>query len=173
MNTTSGATESELPLRGLPTEAIGSVVAFLFIVGVGVFFAYDGVHGTMMGLGTSFLVKGLAKALLAWGGAAYFFFSYRDVPGIFRARDRVRDRPGDVVWVFEKVVHRRGDITRSLVLGFADGQLLSWSLPAPLTEQPTVRSWIERRLPHATIGHTPELARRFAAAPRELLRPSA
>ncbi|MEP7120911.1 MAG: hypothetical protein ABJE95_08380 [Byssovorax sp.] len=170
MTSANDVSENEFPLTGLPTSAIGTVVMLLLIVGLGVFFLFDGIRGAFAGLGVSFLIKEILKGVAVWGIAGYLFVA-RKVPGIFSARDRIRDRPGDVVWVFEKVIHRGGAISRELMIGFIDGQLLGWSLPAPLAEQPTVRGWVERHLTHATIGHTPERARQFAASPRDLLHP--
>jgi hypothetical protein len=170
MTSERDASANEPPFTGLPTAAIGSVALLVLIAGLGVFFMYDGVHGMAQGLGTSFLIKEIVKGLVVWGIGIFILVS-RKVPGMFSALDRIRDRPGDVVWVFEKVTHRRGATSHELMFGFVDGQLLGWSLPAPLSEQPSVRAWVERHFPHVTIGHTAERAQRFSAAPGELRRP--
>jgi hypothetical protein len=167
MTSENDASENEPPFLGLPTAAIGSVGLLVVIAGLGVFFMYDGVHGLMGGLGTSFLIKEIVKGLVVWGLGAYVLVS-RKVPAMFSARARIRDRPGDVVWVFEKVIHRGGAVRHELMFGFVDGLLVGWSLPASLAEQPTVRAWIERHLPHVTTGHTSELAQRFSVTPGEL-----
>jgi hypothetical protein len=170
MTSANDASANEPPFTGLPTAAIGSVVLLALIAGLGIFFMFDGVHGMAQGLGVSFLIKEVVKGLVVWGIGAFILVS-RKVPGMFSARERVRDRPGDVVWVFEKVTHRRGAVSHELMIGFVDGQLVGWSLPGPMAEQATVRAWVERHLSHATIGHTTERAQRFSAIPGELRRP--
>jgi hypothetical protein len=65
-----------------------------------------------------------------------------------------------------------GQLERRLKVGFVDRRLESWSIDAPLVEQPRLRTWIAQHLPHATVGYSDERLARFNAGPRDLLLPA-
>ena len=169
-NDMNSSPDADVPWSGLPENLVVTVGGCVLLIGLSLFFFYDGVVVGLGPLGAAFLIKAVLKGLVVLAFAAYVFFVRSDVPGMLGARQRIRERPGDVVWVFEKVVTARGSVSRFLSVGFINGKIVEWTLTAPLIEQPRIRTWIEQHLSHATIGYNDELRARFTRSPRDLLR---
>ena len=82
-------------------------------------------------------------------------------------------QPQQIVWVYSVVVHRMPFGIHffqygTLFFKLADGQELSVLLS--VRQLKLAGRTAERLLPHATVGYSPERARRYAQNPRSLLR---
>jgi hypothetical protein len=151
-----------VPFRGLPESTIVRLVAYLIPAGVGGFFVYDGLRG---GLGLAFAKGLVGLAITVW------LIKRGDILGCFGALERLRTRPEEVVWAFQKTLTTIGRYGSSkdlsLMIGFSDGKLYGWKLDRPLVESPEIRTFLAG-LPNATVGHSPELDARFAMSPATL-----
>lgn len=165
MSAPTNPDDAEVPLQENVLDTVFLVVVCLIPGAAGAFFFYE--FAITRGFAVASLLLGLLGAA---GMIALFVRMYRTLGKRAALKQRLRERPEEVVWVYERVHSVNDSVKRALVVGFIDGALIEWSLHAPLVELPRLRSWIERRLTHATVGHTPELEARFALSPRELMR---
>lgn len=160
---------AEIPWDGLPELAITAIVVPLVLLALGGFLLFDVAHDRASSVGAhpsiGELVGGLVSVALAGvtvlgrGGALYYL----------RWKQRMRDRPGEVVWIYDTIRHVNGEIERKLHVGFTDRRILIWPLERPLVEQPRIRTWIAEHAPHATIGYSDARVQQFNADPRSLV----
>lgn len=152
------------PLREPMLSAVPMVVLSLLPILVGGFLAWDNFRADNALVGSLWGLAGAAAT------SALFHRTFGQISARKRVRERLRDRPEEVVWVFERVVSVNDTTHRSLVIGFVDGALEEWPLSAALVEQPLIRSWIARCFSHATLGTSPAREAQFRAAPHSLIR---
>jgi hypothetical protein len=158
----SRVARADVPWRGLPEHSVTGVVMTVLPLVVAAYFFHDAA--------LVFAVRAVVLGV-ACVAAAIFFLVRGAWPGL-GARRRIRDRPGDVVWIYDTVRTVNGQLERKLKVGFVDRRLESWSIDAPLVEQPRLRTWIAQHLSHATVGYSDERLARFNAGPRDLLLPA-